>query len=43
MGQLKAGTRLRSNVCATEVMVVMAPDGDAELSCGGAPMIGIGD
>lgn len=43
MGQLKAGTRMRSNVCATEVMVVMAPDGDAELSCGGAAMIGIAD
>ena len=43
MGQLKAGTRMRSNVCATEVMVVMAPDGDVELCCGGAPMIGIAE
>ena len=41
MGHLKAGTRLRSSVCATEVMVVMAPGDDVELSCGGAPMIGI--
>ena len=43
MGQLKAGTRLRSSVCATEVMVVMAPGADVELSCGGAAMIGIGE
>ena len=43
MGQLKAGTRLRSSVCATEVMVVMAPAGDVELNCGGAEMIGIAD
>jgi hypothetical protein len=43
MGQLKAGTRLRSSVCATEIMVVMAPDGDADLSCGGAPVIGIAE
>lgn len=41
MTQLKAGTRLRSAVCATEVMVVGAPDGDVEITCGGAPMIGI--
>lgn len=43
MGQLKAGTRMRSSVCETQVMVVMAPDGDVELTCGGAPMIGIAD
>jgi len=43
MGQLKAGTRLRSNVCATEVMVVLAPQGDADLTCGGSPMIGIAE
>ena len=42
MAELKAGTRLRSNVCTTEVMVVAAP-GDADLSCGGAPMIAIGE
>ena len=42
MAQLKAGTRLRSAVCNTEVMVVLAPSGDVELTCGGAPMIDIG-
>lgn len=41
MAQLTVGTRLRSAVCATEVMVVGAPEGDIELTCGGAPMIGI--
>ena len=38
MAELKPGTRLRSTVCATEVMVVAAPKGDVDLQCGGAPM-----
>ena len=38
MAQLKPGTRLRSAVCATEVMVVAAPKSDVTVSCGGAPM-----
>ena len=42
MAALKPGTRLRSAVCATEVMVVAAPKEDVELCCGGAPMIAIG-
>ena len=42
MAQLKAGTRLRSAVCDTEVMVVAAPDGDVDLRCGGAPMLELG-
>lgn len=41
MTQLKVGTRLRSAVCATEVMVVAAPDRDIEVTCGGVPMIGM--
>jgi hypothetical protein len=41
MAQLSVGTRLRSAVCSTEVMVVAAPEGDIELTCGGAPMIGM--
>lgn len=36
--QLKAGSRWRSAVCATEVMVIAAPDGDVALTCGGAPV-----
>lgn len=43
MAQLKAGTRMRSAVCATEVMVVAAPAEDVEMTCGGVPMIAIGD
>jgi hypothetical protein len=42
MAVLKAGTRLRSAVCSTEVMVVAAPKDDVELACGGAPLIEIG-
>jgi hypothetical protein len=39
MARLKAGRRLRSAVCKTEVMVIAAPDADVELRCGGAPMV----
>ncbi len=41
MAQLKAGTRIRSAVCNSEVMVIAAPDGDVDVRCGGAPMIEI--
>jgi hypothetical protein len=43
MAQLKAGTRMRSAVCTTEVMVVAAPGDEVEVTCGGVPMIAIGD
>lgn len=43
MAQLKVGTRIKSAVCSTELMVIQAPDGDVDVRCGGAPMIGIGD
>ncbi len=39
MAQLKAGTKMKSAVCATETMVIAA-NGDLALTCGGAPMIG---
>ena len=39
MAELKAGSRKKSAVCDTEVMVVMAPKGDVDLRCGGAAMI----
>jgi hypothetical protein len=42
MAQLKAGSRLKSAVCDTEVMVVLAPSGDVEVTCGGAPMFALG-
>ncbi len=43
MAQLKVGARLRSAVCATEVIVVAAPAGDVDISCGGVPMLGAGE
>jgi hypothetical protein len=39
---LKAGGRIRSAVCTTEVMVILAPQGDVDLSCGGAPVLALG-
>jgi len=42
MAQLKTGTRIKSAVCATEAMVIAAPDGDVEVSCGGVAVIDIG-
>lgn len=38
--QVKVGSRLRSAVCSTEVIVVRAPAGELALTCGGAPMLG---
>jgi hypothetical protein len=43
MPQLKVGTRLRSAVCTTEVMVVAAPAADVDVRCGGAPMLAPGE
>jgi hypothetical protein len=43
MALLKAGTRLKSAVCATEVMVIAAPKEDVAVSCGGAAMLGMSD
>jgi hypothetical protein len=42
MATLKAGARVRSAVCDTEVMVIQTPDGDVDLRCGGAPMLELG-
>ena len=42
MSQLKPGTRLKSAVCATEVMLIAVPEGGVELACGGAPMLAAG-
>jgi hypothetical protein len=39
---IKAGQRLASVVCATEVMVVRAPDDPVDLRCGGRPMVPAG-
>ena len=37
--EIKTGARLRSAVCATEVIIVKATAGDVDLRCGGAPML----
>ena len=42
MAVLKAGTRLRSAVCTTEIMIVAAPKEEVELTCGGAQVVEIG-
>lgn len=36
--KFKGGSRLRSTVCSTEVVIVRAPDDDVDLRCGGAAM-----
>jgi hypothetical protein len=39
---IKNGTRLQSQVCDTQVIVVKATDALKDLRCGGAPMVAIG-
>jgi hypothetical protein len=39
MAILKAGTKFKSAVCDTEVIVIRAPAADIELHCGGAAML----
>jgi len=41
--KLKVGSRVKSSVCTTEVMVIQAPDEDLDVRCGGAPLIAIGE
>ena len=43
MAQLKAGARLKSAVCTTEVIVIAAPAGGADVQCGGATMLSAGE
>ena len=38
MTVLSTGQRLKSSVCATEIMVIKAPSDDLDLSCGGSSM-----
>jgi hypothetical protein len=40
MPELKAGARLKSAVCTTEVIVVKTPAGNVDVTCGGVPMVG---
>jgi hypothetical protein len=43
MRAIKPGLRLKSAVCSTEVMVIRAPAGEAQLSCGGVEMLAGGE
>ena len=43
MMDLKPGTRLRSQACSTEVIVVRPPEHAVDVCCGGAPMVPVGD
>jgi hypothetical protein len=40
--QLKPGTRLESQTCDAQVIVVRAPATDVDLRCGGEPLVAIG-
>lgn len=40
---LKPGLRLKSAVCATEVIVLRAASHDVELTCGGVAMLGMSE
>ena len=40
--ELKPGSRWKSAVCTSEVVVVRSPAAPAVLECGGAPMIALG-
>lgn len=39
--ELKAGSRLKSAVCDTELIAVRVPGADIDLRCGGEPMIAL--
>ena len=41
--ELKPGTRLRSAVGSTEVVVIRAPAGDVAVTIGGLPVVGLDD
>lgn len=39
MATLKAGAKLKSAVCDTQLMVIKAPAGEHDLRCAGVPMV----
>ena len=41
--KLGPGSRLRSTVCETEVIVVRPPADEVDLRCGGQPMVPLGE
>ncbi len=42
MAAFKAGTRLKSAVCNSELMLILAPNRDVNLTCGGVAVIELG-
>jgi len=42
MAMYKAGARLKSAVCNSELMMIVAPARDVTLTCGGAPVVELG-
>jgi hypothetical protein len=42
MAMFKAGSRLKSVVCNSELMLIVAPDRDLVLTCGGVAVIELG-
>lgn len=42
MAVFKAGSRLKSAVCNSELMLIVAPDRDVTLTCGGVPVLELG-
>ncbi len=43
MRLLKAGLRLKSSVCDTQVMIIKGIAGDHDLNCGGSEMVAMTD
>jgi hypothetical protein len=41
MRAMKAGLRLKSSVCSTEIMVIRAPAMQADVRCGGVAMVAL--
>ena len=37
--EIRAGSRLKSSVCQTEVIAVKAPGTEMDIRCGGVPMV----
>jgi hypothetical protein len=43
MATLKAGARVKSAVCKSELMLIAVPDQEVQLTCGGVPVIDLKD
>jgi hypothetical protein len=41
MATLKAGARVKSAVCKSELMLIAVPEQAGQLTCGGVPVIGL--